>query len=42
MGSNVREGVVFRNPRSEGERFQVVSRAADPAAAVVAVTRQAR
>ena len=23
MGSNLREGVVFRNPRSEGERFQV-------------------
>jgi type I thyroxine 5'-deiodinase len=23
MGSNVREGVVFRNPRSDGERFQV-------------------
>jgi iodothyronine deiodinase-like protein len=23
MGSNVREGVVFRNPQSDGERFQV-------------------
>ena len=23
MGSNVREGVVFRNPRSDAERFQV-------------------
>jgi hypothetical protein len=23
MRSNIREGVVFRNPRSEGERFQV-------------------
>ena len=23
MSSNVREGVVFRNPRSDGERFQV-------------------
>jgi Iodothyronine deiodinase len=23
MGSNVRDGVVFRNPRSDGERFQV-------------------
>jgi hypothetical protein len=23
MGSNVREGVVFRNPQSEGERVQV-------------------
>jgi type I thyroxine 5'-deiodinase len=23
MGSNVREGVVFRSPRSDGERFEV-------------------
>jgi type I thyroxine 5'-deiodinase len=23
MGSNIREGVVFRNPRSDGERFEV-------------------
>jgi type I thyroxine 5'-deiodinase len=23
MGSNVREGVVFRNPKSDGERFEV-------------------
>ena len=23
MGSNIRDGVVFRSPRSEGERFQV-------------------
>jgi Iodothyronine deiodinase len=23
MGSNVREGVVFRNPQSDGERFEV-------------------
>ena len=23
MGSNIREGVVFRNPRSDAERFQV-------------------
>jgi Iodothyronine deiodinase len=23
MGSNVREGVIFRNPRSDAERFQV-------------------
>ena len=23
MSSNVREGVVFRNPRSDGERFEV-------------------
>ena len=23
MGSNIRDGVVFRNPQSDGERFQV-------------------